>query len=207
MKLIDVYSELQRLKSPVFQTKDVAAFFNISINHANKLLSRLSKAKQIIHIKHGTWIFPTVEPLMLPCLLTSPFPAYISLQTALYYHGMISQIPDIIYAVSLARTYLYKTPIASVSVHHIQPSFFFGFEEVNNNPLLKMATPEKALLDIFYLSQTKSRLFRSLPEVELPKNFKLATANKIINKITFGKRKALVEHRFSEFIKRNPLIK
>ena len=112
---------------------------------------------------------------------------------------MISQIPSIIYAVSLARTHLYKTPIANVSVHHIQPSFFFGYDEMNHNELLKIATPEKALLDIFYLSQTKSRLFNSLPEVELPKNFKLSVANKMIDKITSVRKKTLVKSRFFKF--------
>jgi predicted transcriptional regulator of viral defense system len=200
MRLIDAYSKLHQLNLPVFQTNDVAAYFNISINHANKILARLSDAKQIVHIKQGTWILPDTDSLLLPCFLTSPFPVYISLQTALYYHGMISQIPAIIYAVSLARTRLYKTSIASVSVHHIQPAFFFGYDEINNNALLKMATPEKALLDIFYLSQTKSRLFHTLPEVTLPKNFKLSAAKKMIDRIPSIRRKTLIKRRFSEFI-------
>lgn len=200
MKLIDAYSELRKLNLPVLQTQDVAAFFNIDISHANKLLSRISETKQIIHIKRGTWVFPDAEPLIIPGLLTSPFPTYISLQTALYYHGMISQIPNNIYAVSLARTRVYKTPIANISIHHIQPSFFFGYDEINNIGSLKMATPEKALLDIFYLSQAKTQLFRSLPEVELPKNFKLSSANKIIDRISSVRRKTLVKRLFSEFI-------
>lgn len=200
MKLIDAYTKLRQLKLPILQTKDVAAYLDISINHANKVLSRIAEAKQIIHIRQGAWIFPDIEPLILPSLLTAPFPAYVSLQTALYYHGMISQIPTIIYAVSLARTCLYKTPMATVSVHHIQPSFFFGYDEMNNNELLKIATPEKALVDIFYLSQTKSRLFSSLPEVELPENFKVSVANKIIDKISSIRKKTLVQRRFSEFI-------
>lgn len=201
MKLIEAYTQLRELKLPVIQTKDVAAKFDISINHANKLLSRLSDIQQIIHIKRGTWVFREIDPLTFPCLLTDPFPAYVSLQTALYYHGMISQIPNIIYSVSLARAYMYKTIIATISVHHIQPSFFFGYEELNNG-LLKLASPEKALLDIFYLSQTKSRLFHTLPEVELPKNFKLSVAKKMIEKIPSIRKKTLVQNRFVEFLDR-----
>lgn len=200
MKLIDVYLKLRQLKLPVLQTRDVAAYFDISINHANKLLARLEQAKQVVHVKQGVWVFPDVEPLILPSLLADPFPAYISLQTALYYHGMISQIPSTIYTVSLARSALYKTSIATVSIHHIQPSFFFGYEEVENQGLLKMATPEKALLDIFYLSQAKSRLFGSLPEVELPSNFKPSIARKMIDKLPSVRKKTLVQRLFSEFI-------
>src|SRR3990167_575873 len=200
MKLIEAYSKLRRLNLPLLQTKDVAVYLDISINYANKLLSRIAETKQLIHIKHGTWVFPDIEPLILPCLLTSPFPTYISLQTALYYHGMISQIPTTIYAVSLARTSFYKTPLADESIHHLQPSFFFGYDEINNNELLKIATPEKALIDMFYLSQTKTRLFRSLPEVELPKQFKLSIANKIIGKIPSTRKRTLVKRLFAEFI-------
>lgn len=201
MKLIDVYTKLKQLNLPIIQTNDVAAYLDISANHANKLLSRISKTSQLIHIKHGVWAFPDLDALALPGFLTAPFPSYVSLQTALYFHNMISQIPSIIYAVSIGRTKLYKTPIATVSIHHIQPSFYFGYEEKDRDGLLKIASPEKALLDIFYLSQAKTRLFKTLPEIELPKNFKIAVANKMIEKITSVRKKTLVQHNFSEFIK------
>jgi hypothetical protein len=35
-----------------------------------------------------------------------------------------------------------------------------------------MATPEKALFDVFYLSATRQTLFKSLPELELSRGFK-----------------------------------
>ncbi len=200
MKLIDVYAKLKKLNLPVIQTNDAGAYLDISVNHANKLLSRISKANQIIHIKQGMWAFHDIDPLALPGFLTSPFPSYVSLQTALYFHNMISQIPNIIYAVSVGRTKVYKTPIADVSIHHIHPSFYFGFLEKGIDGLLKIASPEKALLDIFYLSQTKTRLFKTLPEVELPKNFKISVANKMIEKITSVRKRTLVQHSFSEFI-------
>lgn len=200
MKLIDVYTKLKQLNLPVIQTNDAAAYLNISVNHANKLLSRISKTNQLIHIKHGVWAFPDTDALVLPDFLTSPFPSYVSLQTALYFHNMISQIPNIIYAVSVGRAKIYKTPIATVSIHHIQPSFYFGYEEKGVNGLLKIASPEKALLDIFYLSQTKTRLFKTLPEVELPKNFKIAVANRMIAQISSIRKRTLVQRSFSEFI-------
>lgn len=200
MKLIDVYTRLKQLNLSVIQTNDAAAYLDISVNHANKLLTRISKTNQLIHLKQGVWVFLDTDRLILPGFLTSPFPSYISLQTALYFHNMISQIPNIIYAVSVARTKVYKTPIATVSIHHIHPSFYFGYEEKGVDGLLKIASPEKALLDIFYLSQTKTRLFKKLPEVELPKNFKIAVANKMITKITSIRKRTLVQRSFSEFI-------
>jgi len=202
MKLFEVYAELKQLNIPVIQTSDVAAYFDITINHANKLLSRIANAKQIIHIRQSAWVFPDVDALTLPQFLTATFPAYVSLQTALYFHNMISQIPDVIYAVSIARTRFYKTPIADVSIHHIQPSFFFGYEEKSVDGLLKIATPEKALIDIFYLSQAKSGFFKSLPEVELPKSFKVSTARKMIDAIPSVRKKTLVRRLFENFIEK-----
>ena len=194
MKLIDAYATLHHLKLSVLQTQDVAAILDVNIAHASKILTRLSDAKQMIHLTRGIWAFPDIDPLTLPSFLTLPFPAYVSLQTALYYHGMISQIPSIIYAVSLARTRRYQTPLANVSIHHIQPSLFFGYDEKNNGSI-KMATPEKALLDLLYLSPTKSQLFHTLPEIELPRTFKYAIIKKMIDQITSIRRKTLVERR------------
>ena len=41
------------------------------------------------------------------------------------------------------------------------------------HPMLgvKIASPEKALLDALYLRPARSRLFRALPELELPRTF------------------------------------
>ena len=203
MQIAEVLQKLKQLNQPCIQTRDVAAFLNINTAHASKILRRLSKYNHLVHIHRGLWAFPEkLDPLQLPEYLTIPFPSYISLQTALYHHGMISQLPTIIYAVSLARTTLFSTPLAEVSIHHLEENFFFGFKLLPGT-LIKMATPEKALIDIIYLSAAKSRLFRSLPEVELPKNFNLNTAQSIISHISSPRRRVMVENRFEKFLEKN----
>jgi predicted transcriptional regulator of viral defense system len=67
---------------------------------------------------------------------------YISLQTALFYHGIISQIPHTMYVVSLDRNHMLKNSFGNFSIHHINSEFFFGFETTG---LLKMATPRKSI--------------------------------------------------------------
>jgi hypothetical protein len=144
----------------------------------------------------GRWATTTqIDPLILPEYLTLPFPSYVSLQTALFFHGMISQIPHIIYAASLARTKQYVTPFATISIHHIQADFFFGFEMADQ---IKIATPEKALIDTFYLTAARSRLFKKLPEIELPNTFDFKKADAIIKKIKSRRTRALVETRLNE---------
>jgi len=157
-----------------------------------------------MRLARGLWVIgEKTEPLALPELLTSPFPAYVSLQSALYYRGMISQMPGVTYAVSLARTRRFKTPLGAVSVHHVIPSFFFGFEPLAGG-VVKMATPEKALLDFLYLGPAKTRLFRALPELELPRSFSVARAQAMIRRIRSERRRALVQRGFDRILSAVP---
>lgn len=205
MRLIDAHQKLLTLQQSVLQTNDVSAFFNISCAHASKILERLVKAGKFVRLMRGKWATTTnLDPLILPEYLTAPFPSYISLQTALFYHGMISQIPHTIYAVSLARTKLYSTYFGNISIHHLQPNFFFGFEIVNQ---IKLATPEKALIDILYLTPAKSELFKTLPEIEIPNSFNHKKAFEIVNKIPSLRIKTLVQKRLEMLLSNTSLKK
>ena len=147
----------------------------------------------IVKLSRGKWALARdVNRLAVPELLTSPFPSYISLQTALYHHGMISQIPALTYAVSLARTRRYNTPVGTVSIHHVEPEFFFGYD-LNESGIVKIATPEKALVDLCYLSPTRNPLFKKLPEIELPNRFSWNKTSVIASKIKSRARRSFVE--------------
>ena len=164
--------------------------------HASKILERLSQVGLVTSLSKGLWAFPKrMDALLLPRYCAAPFACYVSLQTALYQHDMIMQVPSVIYAVSLARTKRFVTALGEVSLHHIDPSFFFGYE-LDPKSGIALATPEKALLDFFYLSGTRSHLFGALPELELPKKFSRKKANEMIERIPSLQRRSLVRHRF-----------
>jgi len=201
MRLLDVEQRLLVLNQPVLQTRDVSACLNIPNAQASKILDRLVKAGRFVRLMRGKWATTKqLDPLILPEYLTAPFPSYISLQTALFYHGMISQIPHTIYAVSLARTNQYSTSFGNISIHHLQPDFFFGFEIVNH---FKLASMEKALIDTLYLTPAKSKLFKTLPEIEFPASFSIKKTNAIINKITSMRIKTIVQKRLDKLLSQN----
>jgi len=200
MKIVDAYYKIKLFNLPIFRTNDIATYLQITTSHASHILSRLAKSEHIKRIKHGMWAIPElVEPLIIPQYLTAPLPCYISLHSALYYYGMISQVPDTIYAVSLAKTKCYSTPLGRMSIHHINAEFFFGFDTLENG--VNLAAPEKALLDVLYLSAAKSKLFSALPELELSKDFSINKAKEIIQQIKTVKTKTLIERRFTAIIK------
>ena len=193
MNLLSALKVVQSVGIPIMETGDVAYKLGLSNEHASQVLRRLAKEKHIIHLSRGLWVIDLqVNPLIIAEYLVAPFPCYVSLQTALYHHGMISQIPRIITVVSLARTRLIKTPIATISVHHISSDFFFDYE-LDLKTQVKMATPEKALLDVFYLRPAKSLWFKSLPEVEIEPSFNAKKAFEMIKKIPSKSRRTVVE--------------
>ncbi len=193
MRLIDVQHQIKQLNMPIFTTNDLATTLNITTSHASHILARLMAAQFLSRLGKGLWcVTEDVEPLKLPEYLTAPFPSYISLQSALYYHGMISQIPEVIYAVSLARTKVYTTSFATISVHHI-PAVFFCDYTLQGDKHIKLATPEKALVDFLYLRPAKNALFRRLPELTLPSTFNKKHALDLTNKIPSRIRRTMTQ--------------
>jgi len=100
--------------------------------------------------------------------LTAPFPAYVSLWTALTRHAMIEQVPRQVYVASLACTQQIRTSIGDFSIHHLVPELFGGYVQIDGGGHL--ATPEKALFDTIYLLAPRGGDVR-LPELELPEGF------------------------------------
>ena len=183
MRAIEAKRRLYDAGVPAMGTADAAMLLGMTSSHASRVLERLADAGQVVRLKRGVWgISERLDQLQVPEHLTAPQACYISLQSALFFHEMISQIPNVVYAVSPARTRRWETPLATVSVHHVDPSFFYGFETVNNGKV-KMATPEKALLDCLYLSPAKSRLFASLPELHLEGVFDAGAAERLLDQL------------------------
>ena len=61
-----------------------------------------------------------------------------------------------------------------------------------------IASPEKALFDVFYLSGTKPRTFSSLPEVELPDDFDFEKLRNWTRKVPSQRLRTIVERRTAE---------
>lgn len=196
----EAYARLLALGVATVETADVAAALQLSTTAATKLLARLGKAKLITRLRSGLWLLAknAPNPYGLAEALTAPLPSYVSLQTALYLHGMIDQVPGVFYLVSLARTQRIRTSVGVYSVHHIAPDLFDGFETRADGT--KLATPEKALFDVAYLSGGRSRLFVHLPELELPPRFRTTKLRRWIVRILAPRKRSMVESRIDAML-------
>lgn len=197
MNLLTAYQKLKVLE-PAFLTKEAATVLNISANNAAKILSRLAEQKVIIRVARGRWAYsPSIDPLLLPSILAYPMMAYVSLYSALYYHGMIEQIPNTVFAITNGKTKIFQTPLGKISLHSINPILFTGYEVYGKN-LLLMATPEKALFDTLYLMPAKSNLFKRLTEIEFPEHFKFSLFEKWLKSVKNKSRRLLIKESLGE---------
>ena len=199
MNAAHAYADLQRLGKPVITTAEAAARWRATRSATSRMMGRLASAGLVRPLRRGFWsLLRDNDPLILPEYLTAPFPAYISFQSALHLHGMISQIPSVIYVASLAPTRTIETTVGTYSVHRLSPEFFGGYEVRESG--IQLARPEKALLDVLYLANTRSRLFTRLPELDLPSRFNIRDARRWIARISSPYRRTMVTRRLNAIL-------
>ena len=195
MNQIEALRRLQTLATPVVESRDAAALLQVSTSNATTILRRLAKSGMIAHLSRGRWLVnEKIDRLALPELISAPSPAYISMQSALFHHGLIEQIPSVVYAVTPARPRRIQTPVGTISFHRIPPELFMGFE-LSPQSDAKIATPEKALFDLFYLAPGRSRVFSNQPELTIPRRFQWQRLKEYTKLVKSAARSAYVAER------------
>lgn len=181
MNAVRALETLRGLGRPIVRTQEAAAVLGISGSNASHLLASLQEAGSVLRVAPGRWsVVAQPSPYLVASWLTDPYPSYVSLYTALSRRGLITQIPSMIYIVSLANTKNLKTPVGTYSVHRLPPDLFGGYEERNGE---RMATAEKAVFDTLYLARARGRRFSHLTEIELPAGFRPETLGDWVAKI------------------------
>jgi predicted transcriptional regulator of viral defense system len=197
MSAVDLALLLKDFPSPVVTTSEVAALMRGRVDSANKMLGRLTTKGVVKPLARGLWALGRdLDPKVLSRYVAGPSPSYVSLLSALRFHGMISQIPRSTYVVTLGRPQEVETSLGDFSIHTVAPEVFGGFVATPEGALI--ASPEKALFDVFYLSGTRPRTFSSLPEVELPDDFDFGKVRSWTRKVPSKRLRTIVERRTSE---------
>jgi hypothetical protein len=87
-------------------------------------------------------------------------PSYVSLESALFMHGISEQAPHLLTCVSTNKTKTFRTDSGEIAYFHLKRELFFGYDITDRIPL---AWPEKAALDFVYI-QRQNGLKPSLDE-------------------------------------------
>ncbi len=121
----------------------------------NKNLVRWQEKGYIIKLRNGIYTFSEyLEKEEIDLYIANRIyrPSYISLHYVLNFYGIIPEVINSITSVSTIKTKQFNNVLGNFSYQTINSKMFFGYEvkKANNFDVL-MATPEKALIDLFYL--------------------------------------------------------
>lgn len=80
-------------------------------------------------------------------------PSYVSLESALSFHGLIPEAVFTTTSITSSRPVLHRTPLGDFDYRHVSGSLFWGYHNTEVAPGVNafVAIPEKALLDLIYL--------------------------------------------------------
>ena len=146
--------ELKRIKKPYFGYEEIARVFGISPASAKVTASRyvrqglLLRIKKNVYVRQDMWEASGIEEKFLLANL-GQVPSYISLMTALEYYEATTQVlRGFFESVATKRTKEIDLKGSVFRYTKVASSLYFGFKKEKN---FFIATPEKALLDAFYL--------------------------------------------------------
>jgi predicted transcriptional regulator of viral defense system len=120
--------------------------------------SRWVASGDILRLKRNLYTFP--EYLQIPdsaLYFANQIyrPSYVSLHTALHFYGVIPEEVVQFTSVSTLKTASFENAFGSYTYHHISANYMFGFELKKTEEqvpfVIRMATPEKAIIDLLHL--------------------------------------------------------
>lgn len=126
-------------------------------------LARWTSAGKLVKLRRGLYTLasPYQREAPHPFLVANRAhqPSYVSLQSALEYYGMIPEYVPAVTSVTTGRPGTVSTPLGSLIYRHVSADRFTGYRmiELTHGQTAFLALPEKALLDLIYLTPHADR--------------------------------------------------
>jgi predicted transcriptional regulator of viral defense system len=142
---------------PVFETTLLLAG-NVNPDIIRLQLTRWTKSGRVFQLRRGLYaLAPPYQKIRPhPFLIANHLQraSYVSGQSALAFYGLIPDAVQITISVTVGRVENLETPLGVFEFRHIKPELLCGYRMVGlgNNQLALVATPEKAVLDLVYLT-------------------------------------------------------
>ncbi len=151
MKFLEFKKNLQ--DQLVFTSEDAK---KIDDGFDYRRLSEWQEKKYIKKIIKGKYIFTDKnlsEEDLFAIANKIYYPSYVSLQSALRYYNLIPEGVFSVTSISTKKTNCFETQVGSFDYRKVKPDLFFDYEVVGEGASkAKIATPEKAIVDYFYLN-------------------------------------------------------
>ncbi|MCG8310233.1 MAG: hypothetical protein MI975_22740 [Cytophagales bacterium] len=139
---------------PVFSSQDIRKQFS---DFDNRRLVEWQEKGYIIKLRRGYYSFKEVEKGEAFRYFSANkiyAPSYISMESALSYYNLIPEGVFTTVSLTTRNTSAFSTPVGSFSYRNVKAQLFFGYRLLNiHGHTIKMAEPEKSLLDYLYLNK------------------------------------------------------
>jgi predicted transcriptional regulator of viral defense system len=153
------YADLLHIaqNNPVFSSSLLLAGRGTA-SSVRRQLDRWIKSGRLIQLRRGVYsiALPFQAEAPHPFLVANHLrkPSYVSLQSALSYYGMIPEFVPATTSVTTGRPEELQTPLGRFVFRHVKKIAFFGYhqKEISRGQSVFLASPEKALLDLLYLT-------------------------------------------------------
>ena len=142
---------------PVFSSS-LLLVGGISQENLRTQLSRWVRAGKLIQLRRGLYTlaepYRKVTPHAFLIANRLRRASYASAQTALAYYGLIPEYVPTVTSATTGRPEQVENALGTFVFKHLKPSFFHGFiqVEIEKGQYAFIATPEKSLLDLIYLT-------------------------------------------------------
>ncbi len=142
---------------PVFETGLLLAG-DVDANHIRRQLTRWVKSGKIHQLRRGLYAlappYRRVKPHPFAIANRMVPGSYVSCQSALAHFGLIPEYAPTVISVCACRPGSWETPLGSFRFRHIHRKYVFGIRllELGAGQQAHIATPEKSLLDLIYLT-------------------------------------------------------
>jgi predicted transcriptional regulator of viral defense system len=129
-----------------------------SVAQVRLQLSRWVTAGRLLQLRRGlyalapTWRKLEPHPFLIANRLQRG--SYVSLQSALAYHGVVPEHVPMVTSVGPGRPETVRNPLGVFQFNHLAKTLLFGYSrvEIAARQFAFVASPEKALLDLVYLT-------------------------------------------------------
>ena len=148
----------ERLPWSQFTTQDLAALFPGSEDRRYGLVKRALASREVIRIRRGLYcLAPKYQKKGVNLYALAQHvhgPSYVSLESALSWHGWIPEAVHAVTSVSFKKSREFKTPLGIFSYDRVPQRVFYSnverLADTSGNVFL-MAKPLKALADYVYV--------------------------------------------------------
>ncbi len=149
MRYLDIQKAMHSF--PVFSVNDLRRYFH---EIDSRRLTEWQEKGYLTKIRQGYYKFSNrkIDDFFLMHTAIKIYsPSYISLESALSYHGLMPEGVFSTTSVTTKNTSTFTTPFGEFTYRNMKPGVFFGYSIIRqNNVPAAIAEPEKALLDLIW---------------------------------------------------------